>query len=79
MGVWPAPLSALPLGFSRPERNSWFLTHSPLPVTLLFVFYLLLGVAGPHIMSQLEPLRLAGSLAPTTWALRFSQDTSSMR
>lgn len=63
MDVWPALLSALPLGFSRPEHDSWFRTHSPLPVILLFVFCLLLRVAGPHIMSQLEPLRLAGSLA----------------
>ncbi|XP_054552483.1 elongation of very long chain fatty acids protein 7-like isoform X3 [Talpa occidentalis] len=46
-----------------PRTDSWFLVHSPLPVTLLFAFYLLLVVAGPAIMSHREPLRLAGPLA----------------
>nr|XP_019574177.1 PREDICTED: uncharacterized protein LOC109438633 isoform X2 [Rhinolophus sinicus] len=62
--AWPEQRQSLTGGAQTgPEHNSWFLTHSPLPVTLLFVFCLLLGVADPHIMSQLEPLRLTGSLA----------------
>ncbi|XP_075409496.1 potassium voltage-gated channel subfamily A member 5-like [Tenrec ecaudatus] len=45
-----------------PRTDSWFLVSSPLPVTLLVVFYLLLVVAGPRFMARREPLRLAGPL-----------------
>ncbi|XP_006891424.1 PREDICTED: elongation of very long chain fatty acids protein 4-like [Elephantulus edwardii] len=46
-----------------PRTDSWFLVHSPLPITLLLVTYLLLVVTGPRFMSQREPLRLVGPLA----------------
>nr|XP_020738323.1 elongation of very long chain fatty acids protein 4-like [Odocoileus virginianus texanus] len=45
-----------------PRTGSWFLVHSPLPVTLLLAVYLLLVVAGPRLMSGREPPSLAGPL-----------------
>uniref|UniRef100_A0A8C2QT18 Elongation of very long chain fatty acids protein n=1 Tax=Capra hircus TaxID=9925 RepID=A0A8C2QT18_CAPHI len=46
-----------------PRTDSWFLVRSPLAVTLLLAVYLLLVVAGPRLMSNREPLSLAGPLA----------------
>ncbi|XP_012587812.1 PREDICTED: elongation of very long chain fatty acids protein 4-like isoform X1 [Condylura cristata] len=51
------------LGNGDPRTDSWLLVHSPIPVTLLFVCYLLLVVAGPAVMRCREPLRLVGPLA----------------
>lgn len=65
----PAPLSALPFAFLDPKTYFWFLVHSPLPVTLLFVFSLLLEVAASHITFQWEPSRLAEPL--TIYILGF--------
>lgn len=52
----------LPFAFLDPKTYFWFLVHSPLPVTLLFVFSLLLEVADSHITSQWQPSRLAERL-----------------
>lgn len=51
-----------PFAFLDPKTYFWFLVLSPLPVTLLFVFSLLLEVADSHITSQREPSRLAEPL-----------------
>ncbi|XDB50880.1 hypothetical protein AB1E18_004436 [Capra hircus] len=59
--LWNKYLWALENG--DPRTDSWFLVRSPLAVTLLLAVYLLLVVAGPRLMSNREPLSLAGPLA----------------
>ncbi|XP_070310264.1 very long chain fatty acid elongase 7-like [Odocoileus virginianus] len=58
--LWKKYLWALENG--DPRTGSWFLVHSPLPVTLLLAVYLFLVVAGPRLMSGQEPPSLAGPL-----------------
>ncbi|KAB0386719.1 hypothetical protein FD755_001675 [Muntiacus reevesi] len=47
-----------------PRTGSWFLVHSPLPVTLLLAVYLLLVVAGPRLMGASESGRTPRCLQP---------------
>uniref|UniRef100_A0A8B9UI71 Elongation of very long chain fatty acids protein n=1 Tax=Anas zonorhyncha TaxID=75864 RepID=A0A8B9UI71_9AVES len=48
--------------FSDPRTDPWPLVHSPLPVTLLFAFYLLVVALGPFYMRNQKPLKLRGLL-----------------
>ncbi|NXP50552.1 ELOV4 protein, partial [Heliornis fulica] len=48
--------------FSDPRTDPWPLVHSPLPVTLLFVFYLFVVALGPYYMRKWKPLKLRGLL-----------------
>uniref|UniRef100_A0A8C3PPR5 Elongation of very long chain fatty acids protein n=1 Tax=Calidris pygmaea TaxID=425635 RepID=A0A8C3PPR5_9CHAR len=45
-----------------PRTDPWPLVHSPLPVTLLFAFYLFVVALGPFYMRQRKPLKLRGLL-----------------
>ncbi|XP_027305722.1 very long chain fatty acid elongase 4-like isoform X2 [Anas acuta] len=45
-----------------PRTDPWPLVHSPLPVTLLFAFYLLVVALGPFYMRNQKPLKLRGLL-----------------
>ena len=48
--------------FSDPRTDPWPLVHSPLPVTLLFAFYLFVVALGPFYMRKRKPLKLRGLL-----------------
>ncbi|NXH09762.1 ELOV4 protein, partial [Bucco capensis] len=48
--------------FPDPRTHPWPLVHSPLPVTLLFVLYLLVVALGPFYMRQREARKLRGLL-----------------
>ncbi|KAK2531704.1 elongation of very long chain fatty acids protein 4 [Columba livia] len=45
-----------------PRTDSWFLVHSPLPVTFLFASYLFVVALGPFYMCHRKPLKLRGLL-----------------
>ncbi|XP_009673706.1 very long chain fatty acid elongase 4-like isoform X2 [Struthio camelus] len=45
-----------------PRTDPWPLVYSPLPVTLLFAFYLFVVALGPCLMRKREPLKLKGLL-----------------
>ncbi|XP_075022325.1 very long chain fatty acid elongase 4-like [Calonectris borealis] len=45
-----------------PRTDPWPLVHSPLPVTLLFAFYLLVVALGPFYMRKRKLLKLRGLL-----------------
>ncbi|NXL02902.1 ELOV4 protein, partial [Mesembrinibis cayennensis] len=48
--------------FSDPRTDPWPLVHSPLPVTLLFAFYLFVVALGPFYMRKRKQLKLRGLL-----------------
>ncbi|GAB0177366.1 elongation of very long chain fatty acids protein 4-like [Grus japonensis] len=45
-----------------PRTDPWPLVHSPLPVTLIFAFYLFVVALGPFYMRKRKPLQLRGLL-----------------
>ncbi|NXI70207.1 ELOV4 protein, partial [Anseranas semipalmata] len=55
--------------FSDPRTNPWPLVHSPLPVMLLFAFYLLVVVLGPFYMRKRKSLKLQGLLVAYNLAM----------
>ncbi|NXJ83926.1 ELOV4 protein, partial [Trogon melanurus] len=48
--------------FSDPRTDPWPLVHSPLPITLLFAFYLSVVALGPFYMRKRKPLKLRALL-----------------
>ncbi|XP_043362164.1 elongation of very long chain fatty acids protein 4-like [Dermochelys coriacea] len=44
------------------RTDPWLLVYSPLPVTLLFTFYLVFVALGPRLLQKWEPMRLKGLL-----------------
>ncbi|NWH76451.1 ELOV7 protein, partial [Piaya cayana] len=48
--------------FSDPRTDPWPMVHSPLPITLLFSFYLFVVTLSPLYMQKRKPLKLQGLL-----------------
>ncbi|KAL0966076.1 hypothetical protein UPYG_G00290580 [Umbra pygmaea] len=54
-------------GDSRTDR--WFLVYSPVPITCIFLFYLLLIWVGPKLMAHREPVKLKPVLIVYNFAM----------